>query len=162
MSVQFWPSVSFTYYNDPLAYANHKPEPSPGTSKRSWMMLHRFWLVLAVRLSLQAFLSVGRTAESGLTTSRGFLRQSMLQDGKGYFWGPLINGNPLWSLNHRTIRVQRDLIDHLVPTPLPRAGTPSTRPGCSKPHPTWPWTLPGRGHPQLLWATCSSASPPSE
>ncbi|KAK4827563.1 hypothetical protein QYF61_019187 [Mycteria americana] len=23
--------------------------------------------------------------------------------------------------------------------PLPWAGTPSTRPGCSKPHPTWPW-----------------------
>jgi len=25
---------------------------------------------------------------------------------------------------------------HLVPTPLPRAGISSTRPGCSKPHPT--------------------------
>jgi len=32
--------------------------------------------------------------------------------------------------------VGRDLIDHLVPVPLPGAGTPSTRPGCSKPHPT--------------------------
>ncbi|KAK4828311.1 hypothetical protein QYF61_025323 [Mycteria americana] len=40
-------------------------------------------------------------------------------------------------------------------------GTPSTRPGCSKPHPTWPQTLPGMGHTQLLWATCSSVSPPS-
>jgi len=45
--------------------------------------------------------------------------------------------------------VGRDLKDHLVPTPLPWAGTPSTRPGCSKPHPTWPWTLPGTGQPQL-------------
>uniref|UniRef100_A0A8C0AQG3 C2H2-type domain-containing protein n=1 Tax=Buteo japonicus TaxID=224669 RepID=A0A8C0AQG3_9AVES len=32
----------------------------------------------------------------------------------------------------------KDVKDHLVPTPLPWAGTPSTRPGCSKPHPTWP------------------------
>jgi len=54
--------------------------------------------------------------------------------------------------------VGRDLIDHLVPTPLLWAGTPSTRPDCSEPHPTWPWALLGRGHPQLLWATCSSAS----
>ena len=29
----------------------------------------------------------------------------------------------------------------------------SARPGCSKPHPTWPWTLPGRGHPQLSCLT---------
>jgi len=57
------------------------------------------------------------------------------------------------------LRVGRDLKDHLVPTPLPWAS--STRPGCSELHPTWPWTLPGRGHPQLLWATCASASPPS-
>ena len=32
---------------------------------------------------------------------------------------------------------------------LPRAGTPSTSPGCSEPHPSWPWTLPGRGQPHL-------------
>jgi len=36
---------------------------------------------------------------------------------------------------------ERDLKDHLVPTPLPWAGTPSTRPGCSKPHPTQPWII---------------------
>jgi len=51
--------------------------------------------------------------------------------------------------------------DYLVPAPLPWAGTPSTRPGCSKPCPTWPWTLPWRGQSQLLWATCASASPHS-
>ena len=44
--------------------------------------------------------------------------------------------------------------------PLPWAGTPSTRAGCSKPHPTWPWALPGLGQPQLLWAPCASASAP--
>jgi len=38
----------------------------------------------------------------------------------------------------------------LVPTPLPWARTSSIRSGCSKPHPVWPWTPPGRGHPQLL------------
>jgi len=31
----------------------------------------------------------------------------------------------------------RNLIDHLIPTPLPWAATPSTRLGWSKPHPTW-------------------------
>jgi len=34
--------------------------------------------------------------------------------------------------------------------PLPWADTPSTRPSCSKPHPTWPSTLPEKEHPQLL------------
>jgi len=34
---------------------------------------------------------------------------------------------------------------------------PPTRSGCSWPHPTWPWPLPGMGHPQLLWTTwCSN------
>jgi len=31
--------------------------------------------------------------------------------------------------------IGRDLKYHLVPNPLPWAGTSSTRPGCSKPHP---------------------------
>ena len=66
------------------------------------------------------------------------------------------------SYNCRMAWVVRDLKDHIIPAPLPWGGMPSTRPGCSKPHPTWPWTLPGMEHPQLLWATCSSASPPSE
>jgi len=37
----------------------------------------------------------------------------------------------------------RDLIDHLVPSHLLWAGTPSTTPRCSKLHPTWPSTIPG-------------------
>jgi len=57
--------------------------------------------------------------------------------------------------------VGKDLKDHLVRTPLAWAGTPSARPGCSKPHPTWAWTLPGRGQLQLLRETCSRASLPS-
>jgi len=57
--------------------------------------------------------------------------------------------------------VGKDLKDHLVTTPLPWAWTSSTRPGCSELHPACPWTLPGRGHLQLLWATCSSVAPPS-
>ena len=47
-------------------------------------------------------------------------------------------------------------------TPLPWERTPSARPSCSKPCPTWPWTLPGRGQPQLLWVTWARASPSSE
>jgi len=36
-------------------------------------------------------------------------------------------------MNHRMVWVGRDLTDHLVPTPLLWAGTPSTSPGCSEP-----------------------------
>lgn len=39
--------------------------------------------------------------------------------------------------------VWRDLKDHLVATPLPRAGTHPTTPDCSQYHPTWLRTLPG-------------------
>lgn len=46
--------------------------------------------------------------------------------------------------------------------PLPCKGTSSTRPGFSKPSPTFPGTLPGMGHLQLPWATCASASTPWE
>ena len=48
------------------------------------------------------------------------------------------------------VRVGRHLKDYLVPAPPPWAGTPSTRPGCSELHPTWPWTLPGSGQPQII------------
>jgi len=54
---------------------------------------------------------------------------------------PLPQGPRPWvreSQNHRTVCVGRDLIDHLVPTPLPRAGTPAPSPGCSQRRPTWP------------------------
>uniref|UniRef100_A0A803VS12 Urea transporter n=1 Tax=Ficedula albicollis TaxID=59894 RepID=A0A803VS12_FICAL len=50
------------------------------------------------------------------------------------------------------------LDDQAVST-RPWAGTPSTVPGCSKPH---PWALPGiQGQPQL-WAPCARACPPSQ
>ena len=42
------------------------------------------------------------------------------------------------SQNHRMIWVGRDLKGHLIPNCLPWAGTPSTRPDCSKPHLVWP------------------------
>lgn len=35
-------------------------------------------------------------------------------------------------------------------------GTPCTRPGCSGLHLSWPWTLPGIGHPQLLWTSLNT------
>jgi len=40
--------------------------------------------------------------------------------------------------NHRTVWVGKDLGGHPVQTPLPWAGTTSTRPGCAELHPTWP------------------------
>lgn len=45
---------------------------------------------------------------------------------------------------------------------LPWAGTPCPGPHCSKPPPTWPGTLSGMGHPQLVWTACTSASTPSQ
>ena len=59
---------------------------------------------------------------------------------------PVVPSGLFWCLScpgaqdHRMERVGRDLEDHLVPTPLPWAGTSSTGPGCSELHPTWPWT----------------------
>ena len=61
--------------------------------------------------------------------------------------------------NHIVAWVGRDLKDHESLTPLPQAGPPTstfnTRPGCPGPHPTWPWTPPGTGYPQPLWASPS-------
>lgn len=59
--------------------------------------------------------------------------------------------------NHRMILIGRGLEDHLVQTSLMWVGSPSSRTSCSRPHPTWPWTLPGTGQLQSL---CASASPP--
>jgi len=60
------------------------------------------------------------------------------------------------SKNHRMAWVGRDLKDRESPTPLPKAGPPTspfnTRPGCPGPHPTWPRIPLGTGHPQPLWA----------
>lgn len=42
--------------------------------------------------------------------------------------------------NYRMVGVRRNLRDHPVPTLLQWAGTAPSRPGCSKPCPTWPPT----------------------
>jgi len=67
------------------------------------------------------------------------------------------------TLLHRMAWVGRVLKDHQAPTPPLQAGPPTsafnTRPGCPGLHPSWPWTPPGMGHPQPLWAACSSTSP---
>jgi len=59
--------------------------------------------------------------------------------------------------------IGRDPKDHQVPVSLPQAGLPTStsgsRPGCPGLHPTWSWTPPAMGHPQPLWAACSSTSP---
>ena len=41
------------------------------------------------------------------------------------------------SQNHRMAWVEKDLKDHLVSTPLPQAGPPTTRPGCPEPNPVF-------------------------
>lgn len=41
-------------------------------------------------------------------------------------------------------------------------GTPSTRSSCSRPYPTWPWTLLVLGHPQPPWAIWISQHPHSK
>ena len=65
----------------------------------------------------------------------------------------------------RVAWVGRVLKDHQVPTNLTQAVFPTTRSrtrsGYPGPHPAWPWTPPGMGHPQTPWATCASTSPPS-
>jgi len=57
--------------------------------------------------------------------------------------------------------VGSDLIDHVVLENLPWAGTPSTRPGCSKSYPAWSSALSAMGNSQFLRETCSIASLPS-
>jgi len=65
--------------------------------------------------------------------------------------------------------VEKDHNDHLVLTPLLCAGSPTSRPGCSEPHPAWPWMPPGMGHPhnrkrliclhfQKEWIYCDTGS----
>lgn len=51
----------------------------------------------------------------------------------------------LESQTHRMVWVARDLEGHLVPIPLPLAGTPSTMP-----HPVWLWKSPG----MWKWSHC--------
>jgi len=46
-------------------------------------------------------------------------------------------------------RVEKDHNDHLISTPLLCAGSPTSRSGCSEPHPAWPCLHPEMGHPDL-------------
>lgn len=64
--------------------------------------------------------------------------------------------------DHRVVWVGWDLKDLLVPLLLLWTGLPTTK-SCTRsrwpgPHP-WPWTPPGLGCPQLLWATCAVPVP---
>ena len=52
--------------------------------------------------------------------------------------------------------VGRDLKDHPIP---PLCCVQGLLP-LSQAAPAWPWTLPGLGQPQLLWAPCARACPP--
>ena len=55
-------------------------------------------------------------------------------------------------MNHRMAWVGSDLKDHQAPTALQQVGPPTstfnTKPSCPRPHPNWPCTPPGTGHPQ--------------
>ena len=64
--------------------------------------------------------------------------------------------------------VRRDLKDHEAPTPATPCPSPWCRQDQQPPYlildqaaegSTWSWTPPGTGHPQPLWAACSSTSP---
>lgn len=58
-------------------------------------------------------------------------------------------------INHRMVCVGNDFKDYLILSHMPWAGTLSTTPSCSMPHPIQPWTLPEIEYPQLLRTTCS-------
>lgn len=55
--------------------------------------------------------------------------------------------------NHGIPRVGRDLKDHLIPTPLPRAGTPSPRAGSRLPFPRCPCPRAAPAHPGGIGGT---------
>lgn len=79
----------------------------------------------------------------------------------GVYQGRCIVWNHKQPRNHRIIQVGRDLQIHLAQPPA-MIGISLTRSSCSKHHPTFPWTRLGMRHWQLLWATCSCASPSSK
>lgn len=66
------------------------------------------------------------------------------------------------SLSYGMFWVERNLKDHLLSISSPWAGTFYTRPGCPKPHLIQPSALSGMRHSQILWANCSTDSPPSQ
>lgn len=61
----------------------------------------------------------------------------------------------LESQNCRMVWAGGNIKDNFVPTSLLWAGTPTRRLCCSEP-PSRPWTLPGMGQAQLLWALSSA------
>jgi len=100
----------------------------------------------------RVFLALGTKRWYGCSPQACRRKKAILQEKEDLFKQEL--------MNHRMVCVGRDLWKSSSPTALPRAGTSSTRAGCSKPCPTWPWTLPPMEHLQLLWTTCAKASPP--
>lgn len=62
----------------------------------------------------------------------------LFQIPKFFYFSLMICRTAVESQNHRMVLVGRNLGDHLIPTPLSWAGTPSSRPDCSELHPGWP------------------------
>ena len=85
-------------------------------------------------------------------------RSSLLQ---GWAAAQRENSCPSWAQDHRITDSQNGLgckgpQCSSSSNPLLCAGSPTSRPGCPEPHPVWPWMPAGMGHPQPLWAACSS------
>lgn len=85
--------------------------------------------------------------------------------------GPHLQSLPASPINHkpchvycRTIKwfgLEGPLTITLVQPPA-KAGTASTRGGCSELHPAWPWALLGVAQAQFFWVTRARASLPSQ
>lgn len=118
-------------------------------------------------MSVMREMTVNTHPSTPLSMIKWYLRSSWSAQ-KGSYMGEELFGwsgpesHRFVSIGHSIIGVGRDFEDYLVQVPLPWVGISSTRPRCSKPHPTWPLTLLGLGHPQLFWATHSSVSPLSQ
>ena len=93
-------------------------------TQRGWKILRPFLITEIISIKILLFNPRKRETEKESLGSKTQLSYCDAMVAKRY------------SQNHKMVWVGRDLIDHL-PTPLPWAGTPSTRPGCS----TQPWLL---------------------